>query len=171
MGQDPGYKNAGHEWEATSAQLHVGVHDLPDPATLVAVPYGIYDVGANTGGASVGPFPLPHVEVPPFQSRCGRIQRPATAVMEVRTGPLRRGDRTRGWRVSPSPRHQTVEPHRAPTLCPHHDELDASFRSPITTTDQPMAAVAQVMKPHGFHGASNFIIRLGFTLGKTTRLP
>ena len=34
--------------------VRVGVHDFPDPAVPKAVPYGIYDLAANTGWVSVG---------------------------------------------------------------------------------------------------------------------
>jgi Rhodopirellula transposase DDE domain len=30
------------------------VHDFPDPAVGKAIPYGVYDLGANTGWVSVG---------------------------------------------------------------------------------------------------------------------
>jgi hypothetical protein len=54
VGGDPGYKNGGREWQPTGKPVTVGVHDFPDPAVPKAVPYGIYDVAANTGWVSVG---------------------------------------------------------------------------------------------------------------------
>ena len=54
VGAEPGYKNAGREWEPAATPVRVGVHDFPDPATPKSVPYGVYDVGANTGWVSVG---------------------------------------------------------------------------------------------------------------------
>jgi len=54
VGADPGYKNGGAEWQPAKTPVAVGVHDFPDPAVPKAVPYGIYDVGANTGWVSVG---------------------------------------------------------------------------------------------------------------------
>ena len=54
IGADPGYKNGGIEWQPAGTPVRVGVHDFPDPAVPKAVPYGIYDVGANTGWVSVG---------------------------------------------------------------------------------------------------------------------
>ena len=53
IGADPGYKNGGIEWQPAGTPVRVGVHDFPDPAVPKAVPYGIYDVGANTGWVSV----------------------------------------------------------------------------------------------------------------------
>ena len=54
VGADPGYKNAGREWQPTGEPVPVGVHDFPDPTVPKAVPYGIYDVAANAGWVSVG---------------------------------------------------------------------------------------------------------------------
>ena len=54
VGENPGYKNGGREWQPTGAPVAVGVHDFPDPKVPKAVPYGIYDVAANTGWVSVG---------------------------------------------------------------------------------------------------------------------
>jgi len=48
------YKNAGQEWQPKGQPGEVDVHDFPDPAVGKAIPYGVYDVGANTGWVSVG---------------------------------------------------------------------------------------------------------------------
>lgn len=54
VGADPGYKNAGREWQPKGEPVQVGVHDFPDPKVGKAVPYGVLDVGANAGFVSVG---------------------------------------------------------------------------------------------------------------------
>lgn len=54
IGKDPGYKNGGREWQPKGSPVEVGVHDFPDPAVGKAVPYGVYDVGANTAWVLVG---------------------------------------------------------------------------------------------------------------------
>ena len=54
VGVDPGYKNGGREWEPKGSPVPVGVHDFPDPKIGKAVPYGVYDVGANSGWVLVG---------------------------------------------------------------------------------------------------------------------
>lgn len=51
---DPGYKNGGTEWQPANTPVRVGVHDFPGPTVPKAVPYGVYDVGVNTGWVSVG---------------------------------------------------------------------------------------------------------------------
>lgn len=48
------YKNAGHEWEKKDHPIQVLTHDFPDPAVPKAVPYGVYDIGKNTGWVNVG---------------------------------------------------------------------------------------------------------------------
>ena len=54
VGADPGYRNGGREWQPAGAPVTVGTHDFPDPDVPKAVPYGIYDMAANTGWVSVG---------------------------------------------------------------------------------------------------------------------
>jgi len=48
------YKNGGREWEKTGRAVEVLSHDFPDPEVPKAVPYGIYDIGKNTGWVNVG---------------------------------------------------------------------------------------------------------------------
>ncbi len=54
VGESPGYKNKGVEWHPQGQPPRVGTHDFPDPAIPKAVPYGIYDMAANTGWVTVG---------------------------------------------------------------------------------------------------------------------
>jgi len=48
------YKNGGREWKKKSCATNVLIHDFPDPEVPKAVPYGIYDIGENTGWVNVG---------------------------------------------------------------------------------------------------------------------
>jgi len=48
------FKNAGREWQPQGAPELVDVHDFPDDAVGKAIPYGVYDVGANDGFVNVG---------------------------------------------------------------------------------------------------------------------
>ncbi len=48
------YKNAGHEWEKKAHPVEVQTHDFPDPKVPNAVPYGVYDIGQNTGWVNLG---------------------------------------------------------------------------------------------------------------------
>ena len=48
------YKNGGREWQPKGEPEEVNIYDFISPAVGKATPYGIYDVGANTGWVSVG---------------------------------------------------------------------------------------------------------------------
>lgn len=48
------FKNGGREWHPQGEPELVDVHDFPDDAVGKAIPYGVYDVGANDGFVSVG---------------------------------------------------------------------------------------------------------------------
>src|SRR5664279_3684328 len=52
--ESPGYKNHGRDWQPQGEPVRVGTHDFPDPKIPKAVPYGIYDLAANTGWVTVG---------------------------------------------------------------------------------------------------------------------
>jgi hypothetical protein len=44
----------GGEWRPKGGPVQVKTHDFVDPQVGKAIPYGIYDIGANTGWVSVG---------------------------------------------------------------------------------------------------------------------
>jgi hypothetical protein len=48
------YKNGGKEWRPAGTPEKVNVHDFVDKTLGKAVPYGIYDLAANTGWVNVG---------------------------------------------------------------------------------------------------------------------
>ncbi|MFJ9445908.1 ISAzo13 family transposase [Kitasatospora sp. NPDC101235] len=48
------YKNAGQEWHREGEPVRVQTHDFPDRELGKAIPYGIYDLAANTGWVNVG---------------------------------------------------------------------------------------------------------------------
>jgi Rhodopirellula transposase DDE domain len=48
------FKNGGREWEPIGQPAEVLTHDFPGDAVGVALPYGVYDMGANTGWVNVG---------------------------------------------------------------------------------------------------------------------
>ena len=49
-----GYANKGRAWRPKGEPERVNVHDFPDPQLGKAVPYGVYDIGADSGWVSVG---------------------------------------------------------------------------------------------------------------------
>jgi hypothetical protein len=48
------YKNAGSDYQPQGRPLDVNVHDFIDKDLGKAIPYGVYDIGANAGCVSVG---------------------------------------------------------------------------------------------------------------------
>ena len=48
------FKNAGREWQPKGEPERVDLHDFPTDAVGKAIPYGVYDVGANDGFVNVG---------------------------------------------------------------------------------------------------------------------
>src|SRR5690349_3720895 len=48
------FHNGGREYQPKGSPMRVNVHDFPDKELGKAIPYGIYDVAANTGWVSVG---------------------------------------------------------------------------------------------------------------------
>jgi transposase len=48
------YKNSGREWHTNGKPIEVNGHDFPNPDVPKAIPYGIYDIGDNSGWVNVG---------------------------------------------------------------------------------------------------------------------
>lgn len=48
------YKNSGREYNPKGTPEEVGTHDFPDKELGKVIPYGVYDLTANTGWVSVG---------------------------------------------------------------------------------------------------------------------
>jgi hypothetical protein len=48
------FHNGGQEWERQGEPVAVRTHDFPDPVLGKAIPYGVYDLGADEGWVSVG---------------------------------------------------------------------------------------------------------------------
>ena len=48
------FHNPGREWQPSGEPVGVNVHDFPSDALGKAIPYGVYDLGRNTGWVSVG---------------------------------------------------------------------------------------------------------------------
>ncbi len=48
------YRNEGREWHKKRGAIEVNGHDFPDPKVSKAIPYGIYDIGDDSGWVNVG---------------------------------------------------------------------------------------------------------------------
>ena len=48
------YRNEGKQWRPAKTPIHASGHDFPGPDVPRAYPYGVYDLGRNTGFVNVG---------------------------------------------------------------------------------------------------------------------
>ena len=99
------FKNAGREWHPAGQPPSVRVHDFLDDELGKAIPYGVYDLGANAGWVSVG---IDH-DTPEFAvesiycwwRQMGRKTYPeARDLLITADGGGSNGSRTRLWKVA-----------------------------------------------------------------------
>ncbi|MEX1118710.1 MAG: ISAzo13 family transposase [Terrimicrobiaceae bacterium] len=98
------YANTGKQWQPTGQPTQVQGHDFPGPEVPRAYPYGIYDVGRNTGFVNVGTdhdtgaFAVASIR---GWWRCeGRSLYPATTkIMITADGGGSNGSRLRLWKL------------------------------------------------------------------------
>ena len=99
------FKNAGREWHPAGQPPSVRVHDCLDDELGKAIPYGVYDLGANAGWVSVG---IDH-DTPEFAvesiycwwRQMGRKTYPeARDLLITADGGGSNGSRTRLWKVA-----------------------------------------------------------------------
>ena len=123
------------------------MHDFIDPEMGKAIPYGVYDLGADEGWVSVGDdadtagFAV--ATISRWWAQMGRLRYPdATRLLvcadaggsngyrirawKVELAKARQSDRPRDHGLSLPARHLQVEQDRAPALQLHHDELARS---------------------------------------------
>ena len=98
------YKNGGREWQPQGQPEQVKVHDFIDPALGKANPYGVYDVGTNTGWVSVGTdhdtaaFAVNTIAT--WWDHAGKILHPAASRLLIcADGGGSNGYRTRQWKT------------------------------------------------------------------------
>ena len=98
------YKNNGREWHPTGQPEQVKVHDFIDKELGKVNPYGIYDLGANTGWVAVGTdhdtaaFAVNTIKT--WWLRAGKTLYPnATRLMISADGGGSNGYRTRQWKT------------------------------------------------------------------------
>ncbi|MDH3460107.1 MAG: ISAzo13 family transposase [Burkholderiaceae bacterium] len=99
------FKNSGREWHPQGRPPAVRVHDFQDDELGKAIPYGVYDLGANAGWVSVG---IDH-DTPEFAvesiycwwRQMGRKTYPeARDLLITADGGGSNGSRTRLWKVA-----------------------------------------------------------------------
>ncbi|MFD3567383.1 ISAzo13 family transposase [Streptomyces sp. NPDC058667] len=97
------YKNAGHEWQPAGQPVRVKTHDFPGQAEK-AIPYGIYDMAANTGWVSIGndhdtaAFAVASIRRW-WQARGRHDYTRARRLLITADGGGSNGYRTRGWKT------------------------------------------------------------------------
>jgi hypothetical protein len=144
------YANAGRTWRPKGDPTRVDVHDFPGPAGK-AIPYGVYDLAANTGWVSVGQdgdtatsgrndpplvghdreTHLPGCHPPTDHRRCRGIQRLPATTMEEGTGRPGPDHWPDHHGLSHAAGHQQMEQDRASAVQPYLPELGR------TAPDQP----------------------------------
>jgi len=98
------FKNGGREYQPSGQPEQVNVHDFPDKELGKAIPYGIYDVSANTGWVSVGTdhdtsaFAVATLRT--WWETIGRARYPgADRLLICADGGGSNGSRVRAWKV------------------------------------------------------------------------
>ena len=99
------FKNAGREWHPKGQPTAVRVHDFQDDELGKAIPYGVYDLGANAGWVSVGvDHDTPQFAVESIYTwwrQMGRKTYPeARELLITADGGGSNGSRTRLWKVA-----------------------------------------------------------------------
>ncbi|MFD7432944.1 ISAzo13 family transposase [Streptomyces sp. NPDC059818] len=97
------YRNAGHEWQPAGQPVRVKTHDFPGQAEK-AIPYGIYDMTANTGWVSIGTdhdtAAFAVASIRRWWQAVGRHDYPgAHRLLITADGGGSNGYRTRGWKT------------------------------------------------------------------------
>jgi hypothetical protein len=98
------FKNGGREYQPAKAPEEVNVHDFPDKELGKAIPYGIYDVSANTGWVTVGTdhdtSAFAVATLRSWWDTTGRTRYPAAdRLLICADGGGSNGSRVRAWKV------------------------------------------------------------------------
>jgi hypothetical protein len=99
------FKNAGREWHPQGQPPAVRVHDFQDDELGKAIPYGVYDLGANAGWVSIGTdHDTPEFAVESIYCwwrQMGRKTYPGAGELLITAdGGGSNGSRTRLWKVA-----------------------------------------------------------------------
>ena len=138
------FKNGGREYQPAGQPERVNVHDFPDPELGKAIPYGIYDVSANTGWVVVGTdhdtSAFAVATLRRWWETVGEHRYPdADRLLICADGGGSNGYRVRAWKIElatfaadtglhdhrlpPAARDLEMEQDRAPAVLPDHHEL------------------------------------------------
>ncbi len=140
------FKNRGREYRARGTSEEVRGHDFLIKEIGRAVPYGVYDIAANTGwvivGMSADTASFAVESIRRWWRKLGRERYPeagrlyitadaggsnrAGAAVETGVAGVGERDRSRDRRLAPAARDQQVEQDRAPAVLLHQPELARS---------------------------------------------
>ncbi len=98
------YANGGREWRKKGEPLAVNVHDFPDELLGKAIPYGVYDIGANQGFVNVGitneTAAFAVASIRSWWRQLGRKRYPKAKVLQITADcGGGNGNRTRLWKL------------------------------------------------------------------------
>jgi Rhodopirellula transposase DDE domain len=98
------FANDGAEWPPPGEPEQVNVHDFPDPTLGKAIPYRVYDVGANRGWVGVGTdhdtAAFAVATLRRWWQQVGRLAYPkATRLLVCADAGGSNGDRVRAWKT------------------------------------------------------------------------
>jgi hypothetical protein len=99
------FHNNGVEWRPKKDPIRVNDHDFPDASLGKAIPYGVYDVGANQGLVNVGvdhdtpQFAVESIRI--WWKQMGKDRYPnATKLMITADGGGSNGHRVKAWKTN-----------------------------------------------------------------------
>ena len=164
------FKNAGQDYRPAGSPVPVNVHDFLDSALGKAIPYGVYDIGANTGWVSVGSdhdtAAFAVATLRNWWDHEGHAAYPAAdRLLITADGGGSNGTRLRAWKSELAafaattglhitvchlpPGNQQVEQDRAQTVLAHHHELARHAADQPPSGRQPHRSGHHVNRPAG----------------------
>jgi transposase len=98
------YANGGREWRKKGDPVAVKVHDFPDKQLGKAIPYGVYDIGANQGFVNVGitneTAAFAVASIGSWWDQLGRARYPEARTLQITADcGGGNGNRTKLWKV------------------------------------------------------------------------
>ena len=192
-GEVGNFANGGAEWRPQGRPERVNVHDFPSDAVGKAIPYGIYDLGANTGWVWVGTdhdtsafaaatlrrwwraggSPLSRRAAAADLRRLRRVQRRPGPGLEGGAGQAGRRDRAGGHLLPLPAGHLQVEQGGAPAVRADHPQL----AGPLLTSHQAVVELISAtttttgLTVHAELDTSEYPTGLRYTSKQVAALP
>ena len=149
--------NKGRAWQPSGDPVRVDVHDFPDPTVGKAIPYGVYDLGADTGWVSVGDdhdtaasgLQVTVCHFPPGTSKWNKIEHRLFAHISM------------NWRGRPLVSHEVIVDLIGATTTRTGLKVQAArdrgrYPTGVKISDAELAAVP--LTGHAWHGEWNYTI-------------